>query len=159
MKKPVKLRAVSMEEAVEVRRLIASEQESARRKQRARVIANLLDDPGMYATEAGKKAGFHSSAMGILWVRRFNQAGLHGLDDQPRSGRKPEHNADVHNALMGLARQNPRAFGYPYKRWTLKRLQLAIKECYQVHLSGSTIWEWLTAAGLGWKQQEQHILQ
>ena len=37
---------------------------------------------------------------------------------------------------------------------TLERLQVAFQERYDIHLSDSTIWEWLAAEGLEWKRQE-----
>ena len=47
-----------------------------------------------------------------------------------------------------------RTLGYPFELWTLERLQRAFEERQQVHLSDSTIWEWLEAEGLEWKRQQ-----
>jgi transposase len=44
--------------------------------------------------------------------------------------------------------------GYPFALWTLERLQTAFQEQHGIHLSDSTIWEWLAAEGLEWKRQE-----
>jgi transposase len=60
------------------------------------VIAALLEDPKLRATHAGLKAGFQSQQMGINWVKRFNQEGLAGLEDKPKSGRPPIHDQKVH---------------------------------------------------------------
>jgi transposase len=122
--------------------------------QRARVIAFMLADPNLYATSAGLKAGFKSSAMGAEWVRRFNQAGLKGLEDRPRPGRQPTHKPEVRSALIALATQKPSSLGYPFQLWTLERLQRAFEERHHTHLPDSTIWEWLDAEGLAWKRQE-----
>ena len=44
--------------------------------------------------------------------------------------------------------------GYPFKLWTLERLQTAFKEREGVYLSHSTIWTWLDEEGLKWKRQQ-----
>lgn len=154
MRTPVKLRTLTTEEITEVKRLAASRKAPIRLVQRARVIAYLLEDANLYATEAGLKAGFKSSAMGAEWVRRFNEQGLKGLEDQPRPGKKPLHKPEVKSALIALATQKPSSLGYSFELWTLERLQQAFKEREHTHLSDSTIWEWLAAEGLEWKRQQ-----
>lgn len=89
-----------------------------------------------------------------MWVRRFNADGLAALHDAPRSGRPPTHTADVHSRLIALAVQRPRTLGHPFALWTLERLQRAFERETGVHLSDSTIWEWLQAEGLVWKRQQ-----
>ena len=154
MRTPVRLRTLTTEEITEIKRLASSRKAPIRLVQRARVIASLLEDPRLYATEAGLKAGFKSSAMGAEWVRRFNEQGLKGLEDQPRPGKKPTHSPEVKSALIALAIQKPSSLGYPFELWTLERLQRAFEERHQTHLSDSTIWEWLDAEGLEWKRQQ-----
>ena len=154
MRTAVKLRTLTTEEVTEIKRLAASRKEPIRLVQRARVIALMLEDPQLHATDAGLKAGFRSTALGSEWVRRFNADGLKGLEDQPRPGRKPDHKPEVRSALVSLALQKPESLGYPFKLWTLERLQTAFKERHQTHLSDSTIWEWLAAEGLEWKRQQ-----
>jgi len=154
MRKLIKLRTLTTEEATEIKRLAASRKEPIRLVQRARLIAYMHADPELHATQAGFKAGFKSSAMGPEWVKRFNEKGLPGLEDQPRPGRQPTHKPEVRRALIALAIQKPRTLGYPHELWTLERLQRAFEERQGVHLSDSTIWEWLAAEGLEWKRQQ-----
>jgi transposase len=154
MRPKVKLRTLTTEEITEIKRLASSRKEEARLVQRARVIAYLLEDESVYATEAGLKAGFKSSATGAEWVKRFNEKGLEGLQDLPRPGREPTHKPEVRSALVALATQKPDSLGNPFKLWTLERLQRAFEERHQTHLSDSTIWEWLDEDGLEWKRQE-----
>jgi transposase len=154
MRKPIRLRTLTTEEVTAIKRLASSRKESIRLVQRARVIAFMVEDPDLHATDAGFKAGFKSSAMGPEWVRRFNEKGLPGLEDQPRPGRQPTHKPEVRSALIALATQKPRTLGYPHELWTLERLQRAFEERHGVHLSDSTIWEWLADEGLEWKRQQ-----
>jgi transposase len=154
MRKAVKLRSLTTEEEAEVRRLAASRKESHRLVQRAKVIVAMLDDPQLHATYAGLQAGFRGQQSGINWVKRFNQEGLAGLEDKPKAGRPPTHDQSVRSALIALALQKPDSLGYPFKLWTLERLQRAFKERHQTHLSDSTIWEWVEAEGFRWKRQQ-----
>jgi transposase len=122
--------------------------------QRARIIAAMIDDPGLYASDAGIKAGFRTKAVGPIWVRRFNAEGPAGLQDRARSGRKRTHGVEVRSKLISLAVQKPRSLGYPFELWTLERLQNAFETRHHLHLSDSTIWTWLAEEGLKWKRQQ-----
>lgn len=154
MRPAVKLRALTTEEETEIRRTAASRKAAHRLVQRAKVIVAMLDDPGLHASHAGLKAGFSSRQMGISWVKRFNTEGLAGLEDKPKAGRPPTHPQSVRSALIALVRQKPESLGYPFKLWTLERLQTAFQERNGVHLSDSTIWEWVEAEGFRWKRQQ-----
>jgi hypothetical protein len=114
MSKRIRLRTITTEQKAEIKRLAASRKESIRLVQRARIIAAMSEDPELTATEAGCKAGFRSSAAGVLWVKRFSEEGVAGLEDRPRPGRKSVHSQAVRSALTSLALQKPRSLGYPF---------------------------------------------
>jgi len=154
MAKRVRLRALTTEEQAEIRRLAASRKEPLRLVQRARVIAAMLEDPRLTAAQAGLRAGFKSKTTGVMWVDRFNQDGLAGLQDRPRSGRRPTHSQAIRSALVSLALQKPRSLGYPFELWSLERLQQAFQERHGVHLSDSTIWTWMEEEGFQWRRQQ-----
>ncbi len=154
MRTPVRLRTLTDEEVTEVRRLANSRKEAIRLVQRAQLITLMLDDSNLYAGEAGLRVGFRTPGSGAMWVRRFNEAGVAGLEDKPRPGRQPTHGPEVRGQLVALAIQKPSRLGYPFELWTLERLQRAFEERHGVHLSDSTIWEWLAAEGLEWKRQQ-----
>ena len=150
----VRLRTLTTEEAKEIRRLAASRKEAARLVQRARLIALMLDDPTLPASRAALEVGFKQAGSGSDWVRRFNEEGVAGLTDKPRSGRPATHDESVRSGLIHLALQKPESLGYPFALWTLERLQTAFREREGVHLSDSTIWTWLEEEGLTWKRQQ-----
>jgi len=154
MRKAVKLRTLTAEEETEIRRLAASRKEPHNLVQRAKLIVALLDNPKLYATHAALQVGFRGEQTGVTWVRRFNTEGLPGLQDKPKAGRPPTHPQTVRSALIALARTKPESLGYPFKLWTLERLQTAFQEREGVHLSDSTIWEWVEGEGFRWKRQE-----
>jgi transposase len=154
MRKAVKLRTLTTEEETEIRKIAASRKATRRLVQRAKVIAAMLDDPKLHATHAGLQAGYRGCQSGVDWVKRFNAEGMAGLEDKPKAGRPATHAQSVRSALVKLARTKPESLGYPYKLWTLERLQSAFQEREGVHLSDSTIWEWVEAEGFRWKRQE-----
>ena len=82
------------------------------------------------------------------------ERGLAGLEDKPKPGRPPIHDQKVRSALISLATQKPDTLGYPFKLCTLERLQNAFQEREGVHLSDSTIWEWVEGEGFKWKRQQ-----
>lgn len=154
MPKRIRLRTVTAEEEAAIRKLAASRNQPAKLVQRAKVIAAMIEEPALTAGEAGLRAGYKRVGMGPMWVKRFNEQGLSGLDDRPRSGRRPTHPPEVRSALISLALQKPRSLGYPFELWTLERLQKAFAERYGVHLSDPTIWTWMDEEGFRWKRQQ-----
>ena len=84
----------------------------------------------------------------------FQRDSLAGLEDQPRPRRNPTHGQEVHSQLVSLATQKPKTLGYPFELWTLERLQVAFQERHGIHLSDSTIWEWVEGEGFKWKRQQ-----
>ena len=154
MRKAVKLRSLTTEEETEIRKIAASRKAAHRLVQRAKVIVVLLDDPKLHATQAGQRAGFSGRQSGVDWVKRFNAEGIAGLEDKPKAGRPPTHDQNVRSALIALARTKPESLGYPFKLWTLERIQTAFQERNGIHLSDSTIWEWVEGEGFRWKRQE-----
>jgi transposase len=114
MPKPVKLRKLTVEEVAEIHRLAASQAGSFRIMQRARLIAAMLDNPDLSASEAGEQVGFRNHQSAINWVRRFNEKGLAGLLYNHFCQRKPTHNQALRFALINLATQKPDTLGYPY---------------------------------------------
>jgi len=99
MRKAVKLRTLTTEEEIEIRRIAASRKEPHNLVQREKVIEAILDNPGWYATHAALQAGFRGEQTGIKWVRRINAEGLAGLQDRPKAGRPLTHAQTVRSAL------------------------------------------------------------
>lgn len=154
MPKLVRLRELREAEKEEIARIANSRTEPVRRVQRAKIIQFMVENPKLPASKAGRLAGYRSDLPGWEWVKRFNAQGLAGLEDMPRSGHPRTHDERVRSALIGLAIQKPDTLGYPFKLWTLERLQTAFKERHGVHLSDSTIWTWMNEEGLEWKRQQ-----
>lgn len=154
MPKKLCLRELTGAERQEIGRLVRSRTVPVRLAQRARVIQGMLDNAKMSAAQAGRQAGYKGDLSGQLWVNRFNQQGLAGLEDRPKPGRARLHSQETRGKLVSLALQKPRTLGLPFELWTLERLQTAFEEREGTHLSDSTIWTWLAEEGLQWKRQQ-----
>lgn len=154
MPKRLKVRTLTKKEEKELKRLLKARNAPVKLVQRARVIQALLDEAELGAAKAGRAAGYKNDASGAYWVKRYNEEGMAGLADKPRSGRPRTHAEAVRSKLIDLVLQKPRTLGYPFELWTLLRLQTAFEERDGIHLSDSTIWAWLRDEGLDWKRQQ-----
>lgn len=65
--------------------------------QRASLNVSMLYDKTLTATQAGKNVGFKWDNSGACWVKKFNEAGIAGLTDQPRV-----HSDEVQGHLIDL---------------------------------------------------------
>ena len=61
-------------------------------------------------------------------IRRFNEEGLHGLRDRPRSGRPRVYGQDERQHVQQLAQTDPADLGLPLRTWTLSALQRQLAE-------------------------------
>ena len=154
MSRVLRLRAVSEEEAEAIRMLATSRTQPARLVQPARIIQLLLDNPKLPTGEAGRQVGYKSAYPGQTWVKRFNERGIQGLEDEPRSGHPPFYSEETRSSLIDMVLQKPRSLGYPFELWTQGRLRQAFKERYDIHLAKSTVWNWVNGEGLKWKRQQ-----
>ena len=153
MPKRIRLRDLTSEEKSEIKRLAHSKTEAARLVQRASLIWQIVNDENLPATTAGMNVGL-SRAMGSHWVKRFNDEGIAGLADRPRSGRPATHPEETRGKVLDLAIQKPSSLGYPFELWTLTRLKKALEEKHEIKVQPATIWRWLVAEGLTWKRQQ-----
>ena len=103
------------------------------------------------------QVGFKTGVSGAHWIQRFNEEGIEGLADKPRSGAPKTHSVEVRSKLIDLAMQRPSSLDYPFELWTLEHLQISFKEREGIHLSDSTIWSWITEEGLNWKRQQSWL--
>jgi transposase len=81
------------------------------------------------------------------WRKRFYEAGLAGLDEQPRGGRPATFPREVVIAVKALACELPATTGVPLGRWHCPDLaRAAVEQGITAAISDTTIWRWLTAA-------------
>lgn len=59
------------------------------------------------------------------WLRRYQQDGIDGLHDRPRSGRPTRRSPGLEQAVFRQVNQPPWNFGYVFAIWTVRTLRPA----------------------------------
>lgn len=93
------------------------------------------------------------------WLHRYQEDGVAGLEDEPRSGRPPTH-PTAHHVVDAQASQSPECSGHVQTCWTVGLLTSFLALRFRLVLSHSTVrrllhrmdWRWarprLTPAGV-----------
>ena len=89
-----------------------------------------------------------------LWLKRFNELGMKGLEESPRSGRPPIYPPEQIALVIQTALTKPEELDQPFASWTLGRLQVYINEVKGIPIKRSRISEIFLAEGLGWRHEE-----
>src|SRR3954469_18892335 len=110
---------------------------------RAKIV--LLAAAGEDNTAIAARLNAHVSVVS-RWSQRFCQAGLDGLADRPRSGRRRSFPAPVVVEVKAMACEPPEARQVPLSRWSSSELAAqAIAEGLVCSISASTVRRWLHA--------------
>ena len=88
-----------------------------------------------------------------FWLKRFDERGLQGLEDDMRSGRPPTYSADEKSTVIRTALTRPEDLDLPFACWTLDRLVASLSE-HGVGMRRSRISEILLDEGLKWRHEE-----
>jgi transposase len=147
----IKLKKWTAAEQAAIEKLARSRTAPAREVERARMIV---------LAERGKRVPARAQELALTettvrtWLKRFNEAGLDGLQDRPRAERPvtylPEQGAEV----IAPALTAPRQLNQPFACWTLDRLAPYLNEEKRLASKRRRIDEWLIAEGLRWRTQE-----
>lgn len=113
-------------------RRLAARVRDAGQARRLLAIAAVLD--GASREEAAKIGGMDRQTLRD-WVIRYNEAGVDGLRDRPRSGRRPRLNAEQLAELARLVEEGPDVAVHGVVRWRCIDLQAEIKARFAVELS------------------------
>ena len=114
------MRELTAEERGQIDRLAASRTAPVRLVQRARMVALSADGQRVPAIAARLGVG---PEVVREWLKRFDAAGLAGLDDAPRAGRPCTYSEEERRRVVELARRAPPEDLAGGRRWTLDRLQ------------------------------------
>jgi transposase len=87
------------------------------------------------------------------WVHRFEESGLEGLKDKPKSGRKPrltdEHLKELSNVLQN---NRPDEFGYNTATWNGPILKEYIQKYYQITYKKAQVYNLLKQLGFTYQK-------
>ncbi len=115
---------VTADERATVERLVRAKTAPVRLVERARIVLLALE--GLTAPKIATRTGV-GEATARHWIKRYNAAGLAGLDDAPRAGRPPTYVEGEQSQVVAKARSlPPKPEGEevpPTCHWTLDRLQ------------------------------------
>lgn len=102
--------------------------------QSRRLLALALVLEGHTRTAAARAAGMDRQTLRD-WVIRYNEAGVDGLCDRPRSGRPPRLNTTQMAALARLVEDGPDVAVHGVVRWRCVDLKAEIQTRFGVTLS------------------------
>ncbi|MDP2659538.1 MAG: helix-turn-helix domain-containing protein [Dehalococcoidia bacterium] len=147
----LRVRALTAEEAEQIKRLAQSRTAAARTVERAQMI---------WLARQGKTVPMIAQELQVgaetvrLWLKRFNAAGVQGLNDEPRVGRPATYTPEEIGEVIAASLTNPKSLGLPFGSWTLDRLEVYLNEQKGIAIKRSRIDEILVAEGLRWRTQE-----
>jgi transposase len=151
MSRTLSLRAVTTDERAAVEQLAHARTSPARLVERARVVLAALEGERVAAIAER----FHiTAATGYLWLHRFSDGGLAGLQDKPRKGRPPTYTPEQASVVVATALTDPQTLGLSFASWTLDRLAAHLAEEKGITMKRSRIDELLIAEGLRWRKEE-----
>ena len=148
----LQLRALSADERSKIDRLTHAQTAPVRLARRAHLIA--LAAQGLTAPQIAQQLQICEKAV-RQWLKRFETAGLDGLEDAPRSGRPPTYRPDETNRIIAKARSLPpkpeQGETPPTCHWTLDRLQAELAK-EGIPIKRSQIRRILKAEQIKWQQ-------
>ena len=151
-----KLREMSEKEAGELKRI------SQMRKGEHRMIERAQALLAVYAGESGyqvaQRLGRDADVI-YGWLDRFEQQGLEGLYDRPRSGRPAEYNEEQRGECLALAQTAPQQLDLPFGYWSLDRLVEYINQRLGIPISRAQLARVLEAEGLRWYQEKTYFTE
>ncbi len=147
----VHARCVSAEELSALTQLARSRTRGAGLVRRAQIVLHGVEE-GLGAPEIASRMGLSRHCV-RFWLKRFNEHGLAGLHEAPRSGRPPTYTAEERGTVITTALTAPGALGLPFACWTLDRLVTYLGD-RGVGMRRSRISEILLAEGLKWRHEE-----
>jgi transposase len=151
MPRTLSLRELTTDERSAVGRLAHSRTSPARLVERARVVLAALDGERVPAIAER----FHVTAATVyLWLHRFNDEGLAGLQDKARKGRPATYTREEVGVVVQTALTDPQTLGLSFASWTLDRLAAYLAEQQGIAMKRSRLDELLRAEGLRWRTQE-----
>src|SRR3954453_6092222 len=147
----VSLRELTTEERHTLEQLAHSRTAQARLVERAQILLAIAD--GSRPSQVAQQLGLSRPTI-YTWIHRFNEQGLHGLEDRPRAGRPHTYTAEQRAEVIAAALTDPKGLGLPFGCWTLDRLRAYLHEQKGIGIKRSRISEILLDEGLKWRHQE-----
>jgi transposase len=149
--KPLSVRELTQEEHKTIRRWQHARTVSAGLRQRATIIGLAAD--GLHAPAIAAQVQVDDESV-RRWIKRFNEEGVEGLKERPRSGRPATYSQEEISLAVQTALTDPQTLDFPFASWTLDRLVSYLQEKKGLQMKRSRLGELLLAEGLRWRKQE-----
>src|SRR5258707_8834682 len=147
----LRLRELSEEEQKTIERLVHARSTPVGKLKRAQIIWRASQ--GRQTPEIAKQLEV-SERMVRNRLHRFNEQGLQGLEEAPRSGRPATYTPEEVGSIIQTALSKPRDVGEDYAIWTLDRLVEHLHRVKGIRMQRSRISEIFIAEGLSWRHEE-----
>ena len=146
----VRIRDLTDEERKAIERLAHSRTEAARLVERAKIL--WFASQKETAPQIARRLGIDPRSV-LTWLKRFNEEGLAGLQDKPRSGRPVTYPPEVVAEVLATSLTDPQQLGQPFGCWSIRRLETYLNEEKGIPSKRNRIDELLLAEGLRWHTQ------
>lgn len=147
----LRVRSMRAEEEQVIAKRARSQTASARLVQRAQIVQ--LGIQGQTVAQIAGELGLDENTV-RKWFKRFNDQGLAGLEDAPRSGAPSRYTAANKARVLEAALTRPQALGLPYGSWTFERLAVYVHDQLGLRMKKTRIFEILRDEGLRWRKPE-----
>jgi transposase len=147
----LRLRELTEEERKTMERLVHARNTPVGKLKRAQII--WLASQGGKTPEIAKQLAV-SERLVRNRLHRFNEQGLPGLEEAPRSGRPLTYTPEEVSTIIQTALCNPRELGEDYASWRLDRLVDSLHRVKGIRMKRSRISEICIAEGLSWRHEE-----
>jgi transposase len=152
MRPPLSLRELTQEERKTVDRWQHARTVSAGWRQRFSILGLAAD--GQHAPAIAAQMHLDDETV-RRWIKRFNEQGVEGLKERPRSGRPATYTQEQVNVIVETALTKPEQLGQSFGSWTLDRLVIYLQEEKAIAIKRSRLDELLLTEGLRWRKQER----
>lgn len=146
----IRVRGLSAEETSQLMNLARSRKCGAALVRRAQIVLHAVE--GLTAPAIAARMELCGKTV-RFWLKRFNERGLKGLEEDIRSGRPPTYSAEEKSMVIRTALTRPTTLGLPFACWTLDRLVAYLSD-QGIGMRRSRISEILLNEGLKWRQEE-----
>ncbi len=156
MPRRVKMKPLTEKERETLIRLSRSRTAPSRIVERAEAMLQMYE--GQSVQQIARNIGRTCGAV-YNWVKRFNQEGISGLDDKPRSGRPLIYSEEERGQIIAVARIHPQKMGRPYAYWTLSRLAEVVNNDLNIGVSQAQLARILGEEGLRWYREGKRFTE
>ena len=144
----LRIRQLTDEEKQYFRELANSASAPLRVLQRAYIV--WLSAQGKRVPMIAREVGVSEHTVRV-WLTRFRDHGVKGLDDLPRPGAERKYNHEQVAEICRVARAAPESFSLPFSYWTLDRLVQFLHEQRNISVKRSRLNEILREEAVLWQ--------